>query len=393
MHIKFVIRGIEMFRGGGEIYFLNIAKALQKLGCQISFVTTKPLFGDIKYPVEEFQTDYVPCPYLRDLSLRMMSDSVSLERIPFQVIKDASQRIYKHIGYRVYNFDNLVSQRRLFDFIKNKKIDYDIIQVHALAWLASRVVEKLKIPTVIRFPGPPSLIWKKDIEKCNAVIASGDTVNVIKKNFREDVYDIPPGVDSNLFRPVRNSIREEYNIGNNPLLLFVGRFVPLKNLPFLIRSFKEVVKEDNRVKLMLVGEGPLDKTVRYLVAKYKIEKNVIFTGRIPSERLPSYYSAADVFIMASSYESFSISTLEAMSCGLPVIATKVGWLPNLIKHNENGILVENGNILQLKDAIVSLLGNTELRKEMGERNREIVVSNYSWLESAKKLKRIYESLL
>lgn len=393
MHIKFVIRGIEMFRGGGETYFLNIAKALQKLGCQISFVTTKPLFGDIKYPVEEFQTDYVPCPYLRDLSLRMMSGSVLLERIPFQVIKDTSQRIYKHIGYRVYNFDNLVSQRRLFDFIKNKKIDYDIIQVHALAWLASRVVEKLKIPTVIRFPGPPGLIWKKDIEKCNAVIASGDAVNVIKKNFREDVYDIPPGVDSNLFKPVRNNVREKYNIGNNPLLLFVGRFVPSKNLPFLIKSFKEVVKEDNRVKLMLVGEGPLDKTVRYLVAKYKIEKNVIFTGRIPSERLPSYYSAADVFVITSNYDNFPNAVLEAMACELPIIGTRVGGIPQQVKNGENGLIVESNNVEEFKNAVLNLLNDKELRKEMGKRNRKTVIRNYSWLESAKKLKRIYESLL
>ena len=395
MHIKFIIHGIEMFRGGGEIYFLNITKGLEKLGCKVTFITTKPLFRHIKYPIEEFKTDYIASPYLRDFALRMTGITLFTDSKSFPWAQDIFKKICWRIGCWTYHLNYFIAQKRIFNFIRRNKIDYDIVQVHSLPDLAALIVDKLKIPVVIRFPGPPNLRHKKNIQKCSAVTASGSVVDVIKKHFRSDVYDIPQGVDTDLFDPVRNNnnIRRRYNIGNNPLLLFVGRFVPLKNLSFLINSFKEVVKKKNRVKLMLIGEGPLKKPIENLISKYKIQRNIIIVGGISHKELPSYYSSADIFILTSSYESFSNAILEAMSCALPIIGTNVGWLPNLIANGKNGFLVESNNIEELKNSILNLLNDKELCEEMGKRNREIVVKKYDWLKSAEKFKNIYESLL
>jgi glycosyltransferase involved in cell wall biosynthesis len=382
-----------MFRGGGEQFDLNIANGLQKLGCEVDFITSKPLFRQAKYLINEFETDYVSSPYLRDLSQKMSIGNPLFEYLPTQKLRSFSQKVYRHIAWRIFNFDFLIAQEIIFNYIKRHKKDYDIIQISGLPILACKIIGEFKIPTIVSFPGPPSIKYKKEIQKCGVVIASGDAVDIIRRNFRKDVYDIPPGIDCNLFKPVKNNIRKKYNISDTPLLLFVGRFVPLKNLPFLIKSFNEVVKENKRISLMLVGEGPLDKMVRHLVTKYKLEKKVIFTGRILPEQLPQYYSAADAFILTSSYESFSISTLEAMSCSLPIISTKVGWLPNLVTNGEGGFLVGNNDVEGLKNAILNLLGNKRLCKEMGKRNREVVEGKYSWVESAKKLKGIYEFLL
>ncbi|MBA7657123.1 D-inositol-3-phosphate glycosyltransferase [subsurface metagenome] len=250
-----------------------------------------------------------------------------------------------------------------------------------------------KIPVVISYPGPPGRRSKNLLSQADVIITSGDAVRYIRENFRKDVVDIPPGVDFNLFKPTSSNIRDKFSIGDNKLLLFVGRFVPLKNLPFLITTFREVVKEKKDIRLILVGEGPLKSTIKRLVKKYRLEGYIIFTGKVPNKELPPYYSAADIFVIPSSYDNFPNAVLEAMSCSLPVIATRVGGIPQQITHYKNGLLVKSENIDEFKKAILYLLTHEDLARAMGKENRELVKRKYNWLRSAQRLKEIYESLL
>jgi len=374
--VKFVNRGIGMFRGGGEIFALNIANGLKHLGCEVSFITGKPLFKQVKYPIEEFKTDYVTSPYLRDFSQK-------LGDLPFPV---------SHIGYGLLYFDLWAFSKKVMELLK-KQDSCDIVQTCGLPGLASEIVKNLKIPVVICFPGPPAKRQKREIEKCSAVIANGDAVKRLKNMISQNIFDIPPGVDTNTFKPTVNKVRDKYKLQHNKLLLFVGRFVPLKNLPFLLKTFAEIAKKDNKVRLMMVGEGPLDGKIKRLSRKLKVSERIIFTGKIANEELPQYYSAADIFVMSSIYDNFPNSILEAMSCELPVVAPRVGGIPMQIKDGVNGFLVESGNVEQFKKKIIFLLDNESLAKEIGKRNRQEVKEKYSWLESAKKFKAIYDSLL
>ena len=378
MRIAFINRGIGMYRGGGEQFDLNIAKALQQLGCVVSFIVGKPLFEKVKYPITEFDVDYVASPYLRDLSQK-------LEIFGFPL---------RQVGYRVFHFDYMVFGKKVVKLLgKDRNRNFDVIQICGLSSLASELVDELKIPVVLRFPGPPVINQKREIEKCSAVISSGDTVNRVKNMGINNVFDISPGVDSDTFKPTANKVREKYKIQYSKLLLFVGRFAPLKNLGFLITAFKELVKERKNVKLLLLGEGPLEKQTRTWVRKLKVEEHVIFMGRLKNEQLPQYYSAADIFVMSSAYENFSNAILEAMSCELPIVATKVGGIPMQVKDGENGFLVKSDNIKQFKKAVITLLDNNSLAIEMGKRNRELVKRKYSWSTSAQKLKEVYELIL
>jgi len=376
MKIAFINRGIGMFRGGGEQFDLNIAKALQQLGCDVRFIVGQPLSKKVKYPITEFNVHYVSSPYLRDFSQK-------LEVLPFPV---------RQISYRLFHFDLWAFSKKVMQLLK-KQDSCDIIQTCGLPGLASEIVKNFKIPVVVRFPGPPDKRQKEKLKKCSAVIASGDALNQLKKIVSKNVFNIPQGVQSNTFKLIANKVREKYKLEDNKLLLFVGRFVPLKNLDFLMTAFKELVKERKNSTLLLVGEGPLEKHVQAWVRKLKLEEHVIFTGRVENEKLPQYYSAADIFVMISTYENFSNAILEAMSCGLPIVATKVGGIPMQVKDGENGFLVESANIKQFKEAIITLLDNDSLAIEMGRRNRELVKKKYSWSKSAKKLKEIYESIL
>ncbi len=369
MRVKFVNRGMGMYRGGGEIFDLNMAQNLEKLGVEISFLIGKPLFRRAKHPLTQFKTTYVASPFLRDFS----------QRIPWGG---------KYLRY----LDHWLFARNCLRIL-GKEDNYDILQVCGRVLLVKLKRVKKKIPVVIRFPGPPGKRSKNLLSQADALIASGDAVRYIREHFRKDVVDIPPGVDFNFFKPTLSNIRDKFSIGNNKLLLFVGRFVPLKNLSFMVATFREVIKERKDIRLMLVGEGPLKNTIKGIVKKYELEKYIIFTGKIPNDALPKYYSAADIFVIPSSYDNFPNAVLEAMACKLPIVATRVGGIPQQIQEGKNGLLIESNNIDELKTAILKLINNDKLAQEMGRRNREIVKERYSWIESAQRLKKIYSLLL
>jgi len=382
-----------MFRGGGETYTLNIAKGLKELGCEIRFIVSKPWSGKVKYPIEDFDTEYIPSPYLRDLAQWMSAGNPYFEKIPVKPLRNFSQKGYRFIAGRISKFDNLKSQNDIFDYLKKRDKDYDIVQVFGHSVLASRIVEELGIPTVIFLPGPPSMTYEKEIKKCSAVITDGFAIHRLRE-MREDAIRIPNGIDASKFKPTKNNVRAIYEIkADEKLLIFVGRFVPLKNLPFLIKEIKEVVKLDSKIKLMLVGEGPLYNQIVDLVSRLNLQNHVVFTGRIPHDDLAKYYSAADVFVLTSSYDNSPNALLEAMACGLPIIATRVGGIPMLVEYGINGVLIENNNIGEFKEAVLKLVNNSGLCKKMGERNRTMVTKKYSWSKSAEKFLEIYERIL
>lgn len=369
---------LGLYRGGGEYFDLNMAYALQELGCKISFITGKPLYNHPRMPIRNFDTAYISSPYLRYLMYKT-NDS------KWPLLRGAGGMIGGILDAKFFE------KGVLYKLAEQKH--YDIIQICGHPTIGLHIKEKLKIPVVVRFPGPPGIEEIKAAKECSAIIANGDTADMIRKNFRVNAFSISPGVNTDLFKPVKNNIREKYNINGNKILLFVGRFVPLKNLEFLIETFKEVVEEKKDTVLMLVGGGSLENRIKKKVKDYNLMRKVIFTGEIPQKDLPNYYSASYIFLMPSSYENFSNAILEAMACKLPVIATNIGGNSKQIKDGENGFLVSNNNILQFKEAIIKLLNNEVMAGEMGKRNREIVKQNYNWQESATKLKLVYESLL
>jgi len=113
---------------------------------------------------------------------------------------------------------------------------------------------------------------------------------------------------------------------------------------------------------------------------------------LPQEELPLYYGAADVFVLPSRYELFGIVMLEAMACGVPVVATRFGGPAEVITHGENGFLVDPTDTEELARAIEVLVCDPELRREMGHRARRIVEERYSWEVSAQLHKNLYSRL-
>ncbi len=371
MRIKFINRNMGMIRGGGETFNLEIARALQELGCEISFIIGSPVFGRIKYPVTEFRTDYCRSPYLRNIAMRLIRGAGKLASIDAAVFENAAYRLL------------------------SKMKDYDIIQLCGCPNLGARIARDLRKKIVLFMPGPSTSERDADIRSCNVIISHGDALTQLRNRLKDkkEIFEILPEINREFFKSTETNIRRKYQINDDKLLLFVGRFVPYKNLIFLIRVFKETLKEHPGIRLMLVGEGPFEKRIKKEVKKLNLAKNVVFTGNIPHNSIAQYYWSADALVLPSSYESFPLVVIEAMACGLPVVAAKVGGIPLIVEHGKNGFLANNNDVEGFKNAIIALISNKKLCGEMGRRNREEVLVKYDWMESARKLKKIYETLI
>ncbi len=213
---------------------------------------------------------------------------------------------------------------------------------------------------------------------------------------------VPAGVDTELFHPRdRAQVRRELGLPglDTPILLFVGRIERLKGIDTLLESVAVVSRTcaGRNLKVLIVGGG--DQTedenaeLRRVVELHRelnLEEQVEFVGSKPQELLPLYYSAADITIMPSHYESFGLVAVEAMASGTPVIASNVGGLSYTVKDGETGFLVPEENHFALAEQVHNLLKNPELRLRMGEQAAEHA-QQYSWRNIAAQIVDIYDS--
>jgi glycosyltransferase involved in cell wall biosynthesis len=192
---------------------------------------------------------------------------------------------------------------------------------------------------------------------------------------------VPNAVDTNLFRPQNG--REEN------LIVWVGRFVPEKGLEYLIRAAKIITDNRKDVKFLLVGDGPLKTKIIKLASDLDINKFIHFTGVLRREEVAKILGKATIFALPSLREGMPFAVLEAMSCGIPVVGSDVIGVRDLIINGENGLLVPAKDPEALAKGILSLLSDTNLRINMGERARRLIIAKYSWDHVISKIERVY----
>ncbi|MFH1597605.1 MAG: glycosyltransferase family 4 protein [Patescibacteria group bacterium] len=196
-------------------------------------------------------------------------------------------------------------------------------------------------------------IWlaNRSVKKADQAISiSRYLQGVLKEETGIDSQVVYDKVDTNRFHPGIDggSVRRNYNIGNNPLILYVGRISPHKGVHLLIKSFLEVKKKIDNAKLMIVGKPTFAKYAKQL--KEMAAPDVIFTGFVADQELPQYYGACDVYATASLWEGYNLPMAEAQACGKPVIAWDLGPHPEVI--DQNGILVKPEHKEGLAQAII-----------------------------------------
>lgn len=190
----------------------------------------------------------------------------------------------------------------------------------------------------------------------------------------------------------RIELRGEFGLEQDDFVVgSVGRLDAIKNIPLLLRAFKEVGKTSKKLKLMLVGDGPEKEALYDLVRKLQIEKDVVFTGY--RKDATDLLQCMDMFVLCSFSEGTSMALLEAMAAGVPVAVTDVGGNPELVEQYRNGWVVPSDSEQGLKNSIGECVGKSALRQEMVENSRAIFHNTFTFDCMLDKYRLLYLNII
>ncbi len=306
----------------------------------------------------------------------------------------------------------------VLDYTRAEQISYDI--VHSHYWLSGRIGLVLgrhwRIPHVANFHTLAEVkmrarVGENETEQRSSgerkVIAMSDQVLAFSQHEKEAMVRlygaqrdrvgvIPGGVDTELFSPMdRDLVRQTLGLQDTNIILYVGRIEPLKGVDILLRAVSQLDRA-HPVKTIIIG-GDLENDseitrLKALTVDLGISQVVSFMGRLEQQVLPSYYNAADICVVPSYYESFGLVALEAMSCGTPVIASRVGGLPTFVKDSLTGYLIPWHCPEPFADVLEILLDSDGMRKVMGGAAREAALG-MGWPNVVDQLLSLYNKLL
>lgn len=204
-------------------------------------------------------------------------------------------------------------------------------------------------------------------------------------------FFLPNGVDTVRHTPVsddrKQQLRAELSLPvQATIAVYAGRLVPEKRVDHLLQVWGDMCTKFPQVHLLILGEGSEEPRLKAMKVN-----GVQFTGQV--DDAGRYLQAADMFVLPSSTEGLSNSMLEAMSCGLPVLATTVGGAPDVIQHNVSGYLIPPDDLDSLQRGLDTLLADQSLRLELGAEARQRIVSDFSLDSVAERLANLYHRLL
>ncbi|HLD94094.1 MAG TPA: glycosyltransferase [Anaerolineales bacterium] len=319
--------------------------------------------------------------------------------------------------------------QRVQEFAQMKGLRYDLI--HAHYWMSGLVGRLLKaswgVPLAVMFhtlglvKNRIAVLGERESDERirgeRRTLAASDLVVASTPGELADLqwlYElpsaraavIPPGVDLQQFHPMdKTAARAELGLPTNERqILFVGRIEALKGIDTLIRATDRVVRTKAigaRIRVQIIG-GDVDESLeqlgsemarlRRLTADLGLQERVRFLGSRRQRELPPYYAAADVVVMPSYSESFGMVALEAMACGRPVVASRVGGLEYLVQDGITGFHVQEGNAEEMAARLEELLGDAVLLERMGAAARR-EAEMYSWERTANEIEKLYKNLL
>lgn len=290
-----------------------------------------------------------------------------------------------------------------------RKLDADIYHYQhpfppgELCYLLARPAGKLVVTwqsdivrqrTLLRLHEP---FLQMFLRKANLILATSP--NYLESSrylraFREKCRVVPNGIDPSQFRatPQIEAQAAAIRARHGPsIVLFVGRLVYYKGLPYLLKAMMEI-----QARLLIIGEGPLEKGLRELVKSLDLSRKVVFLRPVSEETLAAHYHACDVFVLPSTTnsEAFGLVQLEAMACGKPVVSTNLPTgVPYVNQHGKTGFILPPRDPEALARAINTLLDDPGLRENFGQYAKRRVEREFTMEIVAEKVLEIYEELM
>jgi len=365
--------------GGGEVVAYNLAISMAKRGHNIHVFTTSATYKDSvkkngNITVHRYGT-------LAQILQRGISPNLILKPLKHEV-----DIVHVHIGSSPLELITALLYIKLKkkplvatyhgDVIPSRKG----IAYRSSVWIYNTVVRKvLDFADIIISPSEYYINESIFLRKYHKIISIPNGINL------ED-FDIPYS---------KKECKEKLGLPmDKKIILFLGVLHPKKGPDVLLKAMPRVLSKVPNTELVIAGDGIMRGELEELSEKLGIKDYVNFTGFIPENLKPLYYNSADVFCLPSrmSTEVFPMVLLEASASGLPMVVSDLNTFKCIIEDGYNGLFTKRGNKNSLADAIIYLLENEEVRKEMGRNARE-KVENYSWERIAEMTEKVYEQVI
>jgi L-malate glycosyltransferase len=293
----------------------------------------------------------------------------------FHEVEVASYPLFDHPPY------TLALATKMLEVFESQSLD--LLHVHyaiphsVSALLARSMAAPRRLPFITTLHGTDITlvgsnrsylpITKFSIEQSDGVTTiSRYLLNQTIKEFdiKRPMEVIPNFVNCDLYSRTENpELRAKWAPNGEPILMHLSNFRPVKRLTDVVEIFA-MVRAKMPAKLVLIGDGPDRGSAEFLVRKKKLQKDVLFLGK--QDQVYEKLSLADLFLMPSELESFGLAALEAMACEVPVIATNVGGVPEVIEHGVDGYLVEPGDVAAAAKFAIGILSRGDRGREMGK---------------------------
>jgi glycosyltransferase involved in cell wall biosynthesis len=390
--------------GGQGVYIKHLSKALSDLGHQVDVLSGPP------YPHLDPGVRLHKIPSL---------DLYNPEK-PFHLKKVSSLvnpiNMYEFVTMCTGRFpEPFTFGERAYNYLQKHKNKYDIIHDNqCLAYGISKIAQK-GVPTIATIHHPitvdrqeefKSATTKKGIRKIKKwysfirmqkeVARQLSHIVTVSECSKIDIAQefsispskfrvVPNGINKEFFYPVNNGPRPK-----NSIIVTNSADTPLKGLRYLLEAVSQIRKKQP-VKLTVIGEPKKNGIIKKLVEDLKVGDIVHFTGRIENEEFAGYYSKATIAVVPSLYEGFGLPAAEAMACGVPLISTSGGALPEVV--GDAGIIVPPADADALAREIMFLFNNPDRRKKMAQAGIERVDSIFNWSKAAGDMVDVYREAI
>lgn len=216
---------------------------------------------------------------------------------------------------------------------------------------------------------------RNSIEKVSALICVSEFFGKhVKQYFPNVNLKIIPNVyDNNLFNKIGRKTHEN---SSSCVILTVGNFISVKNHEMLIRAFRDISSNFPDIKLQIIGKGELKNFYKKICKELGLLEKIEIIDQANHAEVAAYMKNADIYVQTSNSETFGMTIVEAMACGLPVIATRTQGPSSYIDNGKNGLLIDKNNVKDLVDKLKNLINNPQLRKEIGSKAAEDAASHF-----------------
>jgi glycosyltransferase involved in cell wall biosynthesis len=366
-----LVRCLAMMRGGGETRHLAWARELTSLGVSVEMISGRPLLlGGPRYPIDDLPVTLLRSPYARNF-----------------VYRHQHQRGFGRLTMTALHVDEEWFCRAAWRRIAASPQKPDLVHAHALHQAARLRVGE--IPVVINLPGEPNARYRRDLQRADALVADGWAAQHLPARLGRKIERVSKGVDAERFCADGPNLREELRLTRRRVVVAVTRLVPIKNVRLLVDAIAIVRARVPETHLLIVGDGPERTAVRVRVGELDLADSVTFVGSVPQRETPVFYRTADVFALSSDFDNSPNAVLEAMACGLPVVATDVGGVRDFVADRAGGTVVPPRDPRALADALECYLAHPDAARAAGAHNRLKASTEFSWRASTLQLLDVY----